>query len=324
MTTSNKNLISRTLATRMMSCIEEYIAIKEKRSKQFKTVQEFCEYHKFSHQNFMKIYHRYQANPCPESLLPQKRGPKYQTRRTDVEVEKMIIELRKLGNNRYNIKQILKKKYANLAPSETTIYNICKRNNLNRLSKTEKEEKRKIIMSRIGELAHIDLHQIPKGITIAEPNKTYYLLGVIDDYTRLCWLEVLDDKTALTVMFATLKAFNMLRMRYGFEIDSVMTDNGAEFGSGRFAKNKDTHPFERLLTEMEMKHIYTKPYTPKTNGKIERFWKTLEEEFLEDSLFEDEEDLKNEILGFIAYYNEHRAHSSLNGLTPLEFAKKCN
>lgn len=324
MTTSNKNLISRTLATRMMSCIEEYIAIKEKRSKQFKTVQEFCEYHKFSHQNFMKIYHRYLANPCPESLLPQKRGPKYQTRRTDIEVEKMIIELRKLGNNRYNIKQILKKKYANLAPSETTIYNICKRNNLNRLRKTEKEEKRRIIMSKIGELAHIDLHQISKGITIAEPNKTYYLLGVIDDYTRLCWLEVLDDKTALTVMFATLKAFNMLRMRYDFEIDSVMTDNGAEFGSGRFAKNKDTHPFERLLTEMEMKHIYTKPYTPKTNGKIERFWKTLIEEFLEDSLFEDEEDLKNEILGFIAYYNEHRAHSSLNGLTPLEFAKKCN
>lgn len=324
MTTSNKNLISRTLATRMMSCIEEYIAIKEKRSKQFKTVQEFCEYHKFSHQNFMKIYHRYQANPCPESLLPQKRGPKYQTRRTDIEVEKMIIELRQLGNNRYNIKQILKKKYANLAPSETTIYNICKRNNLNRLRKTEKEEKRRIIMSKIGELAHIDLHQISKGITIAEPNKTYYILGVIDDYTRLCWLELLDDKTALTVMFATLKAFNMLRMRYDFEIDAVMSDNGAEFGSGRFAKNKDTHPFERLLTEMEMKHIYTKPYTPKTNGKIERFWKTLEEEFLEDSLFEDEEDLKNEILGFIAYYNEHRAHSSLNGLTPLEFAKKCN
>lgn len=70
MITSNKNLISRTLATRMMSCIEEYIAIKEKRSKQFKTVGEFCAYHKFSHQNFMKIYHRYQANPCPEALLP--------------------------------------------------------------------------------------------------------------------------------------------------------------------------------------------------------------------------------------------------------------
>lgn len=322
--TSNKNLISRTLASRMMSCIDEYEAIKEKRSKNFTSVKEFCKFHKFSHQNFMKVYHRYKSNPCPEALLPQKRGPKFQKKRTDIEIEQKIIELRKLGNNRFDIKQILKKIYSELAPSETTIYNICRRNNLNRLRKSEKEEKRRIIMSKVGEMVHIDLHQVSKGITIAEANQTYYLLGVIDDYTRLCWLEVLDNKKALTVMFATLKAFNMLRMRYGFEIDSVMTDNGAEFGSGRFAKNKDDHPFERLLSEMEMKHIYTKPYTPQTNGKIERFWKTLKEEFLEDSLFNDEEDLKNEILGFIAYYNEHRAHSSLKGLTPNEFLRKCN
>lgn len=322
--TSNKNLISHTLATRMMACIEEYEAIKRKESKQFKKVKEFCKYHKFSHQNFMKIYHRYKSNPCPESLLPQKRGPKYQKRRTDLEIEKMIIELRKQGNNRYSIRTMLKKQFFGLAPCETTIYNICRRNNLNRLTKSEKKEKRKIIMSRVGELVHIDLHQVSKGITIAEPNQTYYLLGVIDDYTRLCWLEVLDNKKALTVMFATLKAFNMLKYRYNFEIDAVMSDNGAEFGSGRLAKNKDEHPFERLLTEMEMKHLYTKPYKPQTNGKIERFWKTLKEEFLEDSLFNDIEDFKNEILGFIVYYNEHRPHSAIKGLTPLEFLNKCN
>lgn len=322
--TSNKNLISRTLATRMMACVEEYEAIKRKESKQFKTVMEFCKFHKFSHQNFMKIYHRYKSNPCPESLLPQKRGPKYQKRRTDLEIEKMIIELRKQGNNRYSIKAMLKKQFFELAPSETTIYNICRRNNLNRLTKLEKKEKRKIIMAHVGELVHIDLHQVSKGITIAEPDQTYYLLGVIDDYTRLCWLEVLDNKKALTVMFATLKAFNMLKHRYNIEIDAVMSDNGAEFGSGRFAKNKDEHPFERLLSEMEMKHLYTKPYKPQTNGKIERFWKTLKEEFLEDSLFNDIDDLKNEILGFIVYYNEHRPHSAINGLTPLEFLNKCN
>ena len=322
--TSNKNLISRTLAIRMMNCIEEYEAIKSKSSKNFTSVMEFCKFHKFSHQNFMKIYHRYKSNPCPEALLPQKRGPKFQKRRTDIEIENMIIELRKLGNNRFEIKQILKKKYTDLAPSETTIYNICRRNNLNRLGKSEKQERRKIIMSRVGEMVHIDLHQVSKGITIAEPDQTYYILGVIDDYTRLCWLEVMDNKKALTVMFATLKAFNMLRMRYGFEIDSVMTDNGAEFGSGEFAKNKEEHPFERLLTEMEMKHIYTKPYRPQTNGKIERLWRTCKEEFLEDSLFEDKEDFKNELLGFIAYLNEYRPHSALKGLTPKDFLQKCN
>ena len=84
------------------------------------------------------------------------------------------------------------------------------------------------------------------------------------------------------------KAFNMLKYRYDFEM--VMTDNGAEFGSGKNGKNKDEHPFERLLTEMEMKHVY--PYRPQTNGKIERFWKTLNEDFWEDSLFNDEDDFK--------------------------------
>ena len=322
MATSNKELISKTLARRMMACIEEYESIKSKTSKNFTTVKDFCMFYKFSHQNFMKIYHRYKANPELSALLPQKRGPKFQTRRTDLQIENLIIELRKLGNSRYEIKEILKQKQITLAPSPTTIYNILKRNGLNRLTQTQKQERRRIIMKKAGELVHIDCHQLPKGITIAEPSQTYYLLGVIDDYTRLCWVELMDNKKALTVMFAVLKAFNMLKHRYGFEIDAVMTDNGAEFGSGKNAKNKDEHPFERLLTEMEMKHIYTKPYRPQTNGKIERFWKTLKEDFVEDSLFNDKEDLKNELLGFIAYYNEHRPHTSLNGLTPCEFNSK--
>ena len=134
----------------------------------------------------------------------------------------------------------------------------------------------------------------------------------------------MEDKKSLTVMFAVLKAFNMLKHRYGIEIESVMTDNGAEFGSGKNTKNKEEHPFERLLMETDMKHIYTKPYRPQTNGKIEQFWKTLKEDFTEDSLFNDKEYLKDELLGFIACYNEHRPHSSLNGKTPKEICETCN
>ena len=113
----------------------------------------------------------------------------------------------------------------------------------------------------------------------------------------------------------------MLKHRYNFEIDAVMTDNGAEFGSGPFTKNKQEHPFERLLLEMRMKHKYTKPYRPQTNGKIERFWRTLNEDFIEDALYENLEDLKDELLGFLVYYNEHRTHSGINGLTPQQKAK---
>lgn len=324
METSNKNLISQTLARRMMACINEYEAIKQKTSSKFKYVKDFCKFYHFSHQNFMKIYHRYKANPCKYSLVPQKRGPKYQKRRTDIAIENLVKQLRQKGNNRYEIRNILLNSGIKLAPSPSTIYNICKRHKLNRLSKVQKSERRSYIMSKVGELVHIDCHQLPKGITITEPDKTYYLLGVIDDLSRICWLELLENKKALTVMFAVLKAFNLLKSTYNIEIETVMTDNGAEFGSGKDAKNKDEHPFERLLMEMNMKHKYTKPYRPQTNGKIERFWKTLKEDFEEDSLFNDIEDLKEEILGYIVYYNEHRPHSSLNGLTPKEFLQKCN
>ena len=103
----------------------------------------------------------------------------------------------------------------------------------------------------------------------------------------------------------------MLKHRYGFEIDNVMTDNGSEFGSGQFTRNKHEHPFERLLMEMDMKHIYTKPYRPQTNGKIERFWKTLNEDFVEGALYENIDDLKNELLCILLYYNEHRPHSAI-------------
>jgi hypothetical protein len=93
---TNKKLISQTLARHMMSCIGEYEQVKNNLSPNFKTVKSFCKYHKFSHQNFMKIYHRYKQKPEEQSLIPQKRGPKFKTRRLDLEIEDKIVSLRVL------------------------------------------------------------------------------------------------------------------------------------------------------------------------------------------------------------------------------------
>jgi hypothetical protein len=65
-------------------------------------------------------------------------------------------------------------------------------------------------------------------------------------------VEVLEDKKAISVMFAILKAFNILKRQYG--IEAMITDSVAEFGSGPAAKNKREHPFERLLLEMAIQH----------------------------------------------------------------------
>ena len=77
----------------------------------------------------------------------------------------------------------------------------------------------------------------------------------------------------------------MLNLRYGIKFASVLTDNGAELGSGAHASNKRTQPVARMLLELRIKHVYTPPYRPQTNGKVERFWRTVQEELLADMVF---------------------------------------
>jgi transposase InsO family protein len=69
--------------------------------------------------------------------------------------------------------------------------------------------------------------------------------------------------------------------------------------------------------EMAVKHCYTGPYRPQTNGKAERFWRTLKEDFIEDALYEDMDDLKNELSDFwVCYNNEHGPHSAIGNIPP--------
>ena len=106
-------------------------------------------------------------------------------------------------------------------------------------------------------------------------------------------------------MFGAMRCFMMLKSNYAIQFEEVLTDNGSEFGN-RSVKNKTNHPFERLLTEMGIKHLNTRPYRPQTNGKIERFWKTLYEDLLEDTDFASLSELKEELFQYLAYYNHER------------------
>ncbi len=92
--------------------------------------------------------------------------------------------------------------------------------------------------------------------------------------------------------------------------------------SSRTENSKDSHPFERMLKEMDIKHRYIRPYRPQTNGKVERFWRTINEDLIEGTTFENEEEFRNELQKYMFYYNEHRPHQSLGGLTPKEFHEK--
>ena len=122
-------------------------------------------------------------------------------------------------------------------------------------------------------------------------------------------------------MFATLKCLNILSDHYKIKFEEILSDNGTEFGAKRY-KNKEDNPFERLLLELGIKHRYTKLYRPQTNGKIERFWRTLKDDMLDYTIYNSEEELKEELLQYLYYYNHERPHQGINGETPYNFLQK--
>jgi transposase InsO family protein len=315
--------LSRNNLRYMLFLISEYELIKEKKHSKYKFVSEFYKNHGLTRQNFIKYYNRYKIIHDPKALLPQKRGPRYKTRRIPGFIEQKVIKLRSYGLSKTDIFMILQEKLKQFTPSKSTIYNIAKRNNLNRLKPKQKRIKRLIIKEKAGELAHMDCHYLPKGI-IENDNKQYYLVAAIDDATRIVWASMTTNLKSITVMFASLKILNMINSRYNITFKELMTDNGAEFGSGIAAKNKDDHPFELMLRELGIKHIYTKPYRPQTNGKIERFWKTLNDDLIEETTFDSIEHFQDELQQYLLYYNEIRTHSALDDKTPLFFSQSCH
>ena len=315
--------IIRDYVSRMKRLVNEYELTKQGKHPRFRFVTDFYNANNLKRQNIIKYYHRYINNPIDYSLLPAKRGPKYSTRRTIRFIEKKVTQLREKGANRYEISEILKEELGKFAPTPSTVYNILKRYNLNILKPKQKENKRKIVKNKIGELAHIDCHYLPKGI-IMNNNDRLYVVGIIDDYSRIAWCEIVDNIQSLNVMFSLMHLFRQLKHSYGIEFKEVMTDNGPEFGgnNSKEENNQMTNPVKRLFYEMGVKHRRIKPYRPQTNGKIERFWRTFEEDFIEETVFETRKELDDELFKYMVYYNEYRPHQGLNGKKPVDYVEK--
>ena len=301
--------------------IKEYELVKEKNHPSFRFVNDFYKFHDTDRRSFLKYYNRYKQSGSEQDLLPRKRGPRYKTRRVLPFIENKVLELREKGNGRYEIHHILKSRLRGYTPSPSGIYNILRRNGLNRLKPRQKASRRKIISTRAGELGHIDVHYLSKDL-ISTKSKRLYLVCVVDGCSRVAWAEVVEDIQSLTVMFSVLRCLNILADEYKIKFAEVLTDNGPEFGT-RNSTKKPEHPFERMLMELGIKHRYTRPYRPQTNGKVERFWKTLREDLIEETTFESEEEFKQELLEYLVYYNHQRPHQALGGVTPAEFLKNC-
>lgn len=134
-----------------------------------------------------------------------------------------------------------------------------------------------------------------------------YVHVSIDDASRIAFTDIFPNEKAESAI-AFLKAAVAYYNSLGITVTRVMTDNGSCYRS---------HAFRMLCRELGLKHIRTKPYTPKTNGKAERFIQTALREWAYARAYPSSEHRKSHLPNWTHMYNWHRPHGSLKSRTPI-------
>ena len=191
---------------------------------------------------------------------------------------------------------------------------------------------RRMTQTSCGELVHVDVKKLGKipagggwrmlGRTQGNHNASadrssgrrskrgcplgghHFLHTAIDGYSRLAYSEVLPDERKETAAAFWLHA-NAYFTELGIKVRKVLTDNGSCYRS---------HAFKEALGDIE--HRRTRPYRPQTNGKVERFHRSLADEWAYARLYRSDTERCEEFPRWLNTYNHHRGHTALGGQPP--------
>lgn len=211
-----------------------------------------------------------------------------------------------------------------LGLARSTVARWLARAGMERLARLDPPEPvRRYQRARPGELIHLDIKKLGRfdrpghrvtGTRTGCRNRGAgwdFVHVAVDDTTRLAYVEVLGDERRDTTTAFLLRALRWFRAR-GIRAERVMTDNGSAYRSRRFAK---------ALRLLGIRHIFTRPYTPKTKGKAERFIQTLLREWAYGLHHPTSAARNADLTRWLDWFNQTRPHSALNGLSPLESVK---
>ncbi|MBH8372582.1 IS481 family transposase [Pseudomonas aeruginosa] len=170
-----------------------------------------------------------------------------------------------------------------------------------------------------GDLLHLDIkklgrfhqpgHRVTGDRTQTSDGAGWEFVHVaIDDASRIAFSSLHPDERAQSACNALLQALRYYRS-LGITFTRLMTDNGACYRSGTFA---------RLVRRLGLSHRFTKPYTPRTNGKAERFIQTSLREWAYARRYESSAQRAEHLLPWLHHYNWHRPHASLGYRSPIE------
>lgn len=202
----------------------------------------------------------------------------------------------------------------------SSVARICRKAGLHRLSLIDLHWPPVVVRyqkDRPGELLHLDMkklgrfrevgHRITGQRTFGKGGGWEVLHVAIDDASRVTYAEILADEKAPTVAAFLVHAVEWFRSR-GVTVEAVMTDNGPAYLSKRFAA---------LCRALSVKHLRTKPYTPRTNGKVERMIQTLLREWAYSLAYPTSDERRRWLVPYLHFYNVHRRHSALNYNSPI-------
>ncbi len=211
---------------------------------------------------------------------------------------------------------------AALGVSPATVSRILSKLGLSRVRDLEPAEPvRRYERARPGELIHMDIkklgrfertgHRITgdrRGQSKSRGVGWEYVHVAIDDHSRLACSEIKPDETADSAV-AALRAAVDFYARLGVTVERVMTDNGSCYRS--FA-------FRDACKSLALRHVRTWPYTPKTNGKAERFIKTALAEWAYARAFATSDQRADDLPRWMHDYNWHRPHGGINSNRPIQ------
>jgi transposase InsO family protein len=195
----------------------------------------------------------------------------------------------------------------------STVARICRAAGLSRLRHLEAPKPPvRYEREKAGELLHVDIkrlgrfdrvgHRITRKRSFGSPKQGFEFVYVaIDDFTRLSYVDILADErseSASTFLTRAVEWFALQKIK----VERVMTDNGSAFLAGQFATT---------CAALKVRHKRTRPYTPRTNGKAERFIQTLLREWAYRFSYRTSEERKRWLTPYLHFYNYHRAHVAI-------------
>ena len=265
---------------------------------------------------------RYRAQR-ESGLLDRSSAPEHVANRTDEQRIQVIAALRRLRFTGPEIAELLE-----MAPS--TVSGILTRIGMGRLGRLGLEPAERYERERPGELIHVDVkklgriqggagkritgtrrhHQLAITDAAGRRRKTAgwdFVHVAIDDATRLAYAEVLPDEKASTAIAFLGRALSFYA-RHGITVERVMTDNGSAYRSAIHAL---------ACRALGVRHLRTRAYRPQTNGKAERFIRTMLGGWAYGAIYGSSRERTAALDGWLFTYNHHRRHRSIGRQPPI-------